>query len=565
MENDLILLHAPSVLDLKEKPRIFGPISDVIPSTPLFEMYPFGLLSLAEYLNRFGYRARVINVALKTVKDPNFDLLGFIAELDAKVFGIDLHWLVHANGALELAKICKELHPDKKVLFGGISSTYYWRELIEYDFVDFVLKGDSTELPALKLIEELEKDKPDLAKVPNLVFKRDSKVVDNGIIHVPDSIDDTLTDLGFVVRMLTSERDLDLYSPNIDFVKNPITMIVTARGCTQNCATCGGSRYFYKRYCNREKVAFRSPGRIVEDLLAMESYGEIPVLIVGDLRQGGRRYWKETLDGIKRENIDLPLIFELFDTAPKEYFQALSGIEDFNLQISPETHSEEIRRLQGKRYTNAALERNISYALEAGVNKFDLYFMLGIPGQDREEINRTLGYFEKLSSFGKRVHFFLSPLVPFLDPGSLAYDFPERYGINILFRDLKSYRDALDNTTWKDFLNYEGALSREELVFETYESIAKVLKIKKEHGYLSEEEYDQKMRLTSFSREIYARLERGEKVDVLINMMDLKAPVSTTKELYWGRRRGLYLKEKMKILARQCLSYIEKPPLGPRR
>lgn len=564
MKNDLILLHAPSVLDLKDRPRIFGPISDVIPSTPLFEMYPVGLLSIAEYLNRFGYKAKVINLALKLVEEPDFDVRRFISRLDCKVFGIDLHWLAHANGSIELAKICKELHPEKKVLFGGISSTYYWKELIGYDVIDFILKGDSTEPSVLKLVQELDKNAPDLESVPNLVFKRGSKVVDNGITYVAEDLDDTLKDLKFVVNMLTSERDLDLYSPNTDFLKNPITMIVTARGCTKNCAICGGSKYFYNKYCNRKRVAFRSPERIIEDLLVMESYGNIPVLIVGDLRQGGNKYWRNVVEGIKKEQIDLPFIFELFNPAPQEYFKGLSGLEDFNLQISPETHSEEIRFLQGKRYTNAAIEKNISYALEAGIKKFDLYFMMGIPGQTKEEIGATLGYFEKLASFGKRVHFFLSPLVPFLDPGSLAFDFPQKYGVRILFKDFESYYNALNSSSWTGFFNYEGVLSREELVFETYDSIARLLEMKREYGYISESEYDQKMRLTSFSRQVCERLEKGEKVEALIDTMDLKAPVSTTKELYWGKR-DFYLKEKVKILARQCLSYITNPPLGRRR
>ena len=66
---DLILLHPPTYYDFRKRPGIYGPISDVVPSTPIFEMYPIGFTSLSEYLERHGLKVRIINVALKMIKD----------------------------------------------------------------------------------------------------------------------------------------------------------------------------------------------------------------------------------------------------------------------------------------------------------------------------------------------------------------------------------------------------------------------------------------------------------------------------------------------------------------
>jgi hypothetical protein len=76
----------------------------VIPSTTEFEMYPIGLTSIAAY---------------RMLRDPGFDVQARIAGLQAPVFGIDLHWLKHANGALGIAELVKQIHPDTKVLLGG--------------------------------------------------------------------------------------------------------------------------------------------------------------------------------------------------------------------------------------------------------------------------------------------------------------------------------------------------------------------------------------------------------------------------------------------------------------
>ncbi|MFA9496115.1 MAG: cobalamin-dependent protein, partial [Candidatus Bathyarchaeota archaeon] len=120
---DLVLLHAPSVYDFRKLPAMYGPISDVVPSTPVFEMYPLGFVSMVGYLEQNGYKARIINLAVKMLKDQRFDAEKFIKKLDAKVFGLDLHWLPHAAGSLDLAEIVKKHHPDAPILLGGLSAS----------------------------------------------------------------------------------------------------------------------------------------------------------------------------------------------------------------------------------------------------------------------------------------------------------------------------------------------------------------------------------------------------------------------------------------------------------
>ena len=71
---DLILLHAPAVYDFREHPILLGPISDVIPSTPIFEMYPIGFSSIAEHLENNGVRVQIINLAYRMLANAKFDV-----------------------------------------------------------------------------------------------------------------------------------------------------------------------------------------------------------------------------------------------------------------------------------------------------------------------------------------------------------------------------------------------------------------------------------------------------------------------------------------------------------
>lgn len=137
-----------------------------------------GLPSIAAYLEANNYNVRMVTPAR-------------IAALDAPVFGIDPRWLPHAaNGALGMAELVKKLHPDAKVLLGGLSASYFHEELVEDPAVDFVLRGDSTEEPCRQLLRALREGTP-LQAVENLTWKRaDGTVVVNPLTFVPADLDD---------------------------------------------------------------------------------------------------------------------------------------------------------------------------------------------------------------------------------------------------------------------------------------------------------------------------------------------------------------------------------------
>ena len=123
-------------------------------------MYPIGFASLSEYLERHGVRVRIINVALKMLKDERLDVEQLIRKLRPVAFGLDLHWMAHVQGALALAEIIKRHHPQVPVILGGLSATYYHEEILrQYPFIDFVVRGDSTEKPVLELLQAIKQKK----------------------------------------------------------------------------------------------------------------------------------------------------------------------------------------------------------------------------------------------------------------------------------------------------------------------------------------------------------------------------------------------------------------------
>ena len=91
MRYDLVLLHPPSVYDFRKTNQFRGPMSDVIPSSSIFDMYPIGLTSIAGYLERFGYRIKIVNLAARMLHNRRFDVERKIRRLQSAAFGISLH------------------------------------------------------------------------------------------------------------------------------------------------------------------------------------------------------------------------------------------------------------------------------------------------------------------------------------------------------------------------------------------------------------------------------------------------------------------------------------------
>jgi B12-binding domain/radical SAM domain protein len=490
---DLVLLHPPSVYDFRRSGAMFGPISDVVPSTPVFEMYPMGLTTIADFLERDGFNVEIINVAYRMLSDPQYDVEAAIGALRPRIFGIDLHWLAHAHGAIELARIVKEQHPETPVIIGGLSASYFHEELIRYPWVDLVMRGDSTESPMLQLMHTLY-DGGSFAEVPNLTWKDPAGgVVVNPLTNVPSNIDDiSLPNYQYVMRSVIKYGSLANVIPYVDWLAYPITGLLTSRGCSLNCAICGGSRTAYQKICNRSHPAFRSAEALVRDIKQISQFSEAPIMMLNDIRLAGKANLERFFELLERERVPNELIFELFWPADEEFYERLSRVTThYSIEMTPESPVEELRRINGKFVcSNAEIEASIGAALKHGVNRIDIFFMVGIPKQTYAQAIGVADYCrELLAKFGgdKRMAFFVAPLGPFLDPGSPAFEDPDRFGYRIIHRTLEDHRRALTSPSWKYLLNYEtDAMSRDDIVDATYEAAVRLARLKRDHGYMDD-------------------------------------------------------------------------------
>ena len=132
------------------------------------------------------------------------------------------------------------------------------------------------------------------------------------------------------------------------------------------------------------------------------------------------------------------------------------------------------------------MERTIADALDAGAKRVDVFFMAGLPRQTAESVLGTINYCaELLRRFCRdgRLIPFISPLAPFLDPGSRGFENPDEHGYKLFARTLEEHRRRLGAPSWKYVLNYETRwMTRDQLVDATYAAGRRLNRIKADYG-----------------------------------------------------------------------------------
>jgi len=532
---DLILLHPPTLYDFRNRPGIHGPVSDVVPSTPIFEMYPIGFASLSEYLERHGLRVRIINVALKMLKDEGFDVERLIRKNRPVAFGIDLHWMAHVQGSLAMAELIKRVHPDIPVILGGLSATYYHEEIIrQYPFIDFILRGDSTEKPLLQLLQGIKKN-GDLKNIPNLTYRDgENGIRINPLTYVPEDLNDITIDYRHIMKKVVRYVDPTGYQPFIDWYTYPVTAVFTCRGCIYHCKTCGGSSLSFKSMANRNKPAYRDPKLLARDIFNISDHLHAPVMIIGDIFQPGEEYGFTFLEELKRRPITNHIAFEFFIPPSRRHLERIAqSTTNFNIEISPESHDEEVRRAFGRPYGNESLERMIADAIDLGSKRIDLFFMTGLPKQTCQSVLGTVDYCRSLlkrSQPYNKLLPFISPLAPFLDPGSAVFEEPERYGYRLLYRTVEEHRQALMAPSWKYILNYETRwMDRDEIVASTYEAGKRLNHLKAEFGLVDPKTAE------SVEMRIEGAVKMMKEIDRIMSLPDMRERETALGSILSGR------------------------------
>jgi B12-binding domain/radical SAM domain protein len=484
---DVIFIHPPSIYDFRKKAVFAGPVAYTVGgSTEQFITPPVGMLSIADYLERHGFKAVVDNLGSRMVHSDSLEVEEYIGSLSAKVFGIGLHWCVHSQGAVEIARLVKRLHPEAQVVMGGLTSTVFHEEILRnYDFIDAVIRGEA-EKAFVHYLQALEGQK-EWVEVPNLTYRDSQGKVCSTALMEPDA---DLDEYEFTRMDLLLPKDSSFAAGIMKSWTLPV-----CRGCVQNCASCGGSAYAYRTYLGRKKPAFRSPERIVDDLRKLADQGVELVFLFQDPRIGGRKYWRALLKALQKMDVPLQqLTLELFAPADEEFMLELAKIPaPVVLTISPESGVDQVRKSHGRHYTNEELFETLRLCKKYGI-KLGSFSMAALGEDTAETIHQTWDGWEQICLLNINEHapvdYAFGPML-LLDPGSLAFDQPEEHGYRLRFKTLKDYVSGMSLPSWHQWISYETkGLSREDIARLTLDSLEYSINLRERCGFYSPADAD---------------------------------------------------------------------------
>lgn len=482
---DLVLVHAPAYFDFRNQGDIYFPFlstSGDVPITPLYEYFPLGFKSLQRALSEQGLDVKIINLSSVLLKFPDIDVTALLKSVQPKLFGIDLHWMVHVQGSLKIAELLKSIHKDVPIIFGGISSTYYADQLIRYPYIDMVMRGYNTLNPMAGLVQALRQGKG-LDLVPNLLWKDENgRIIDNGFSYLPE-----IYSCGTDWSELPSESKVQTL---------PILEALSTQnaGCSYNCGWCGGSRDAFRRIY-RWPAGKRAMSRKPADEIAYEfaTMAHVPNLNNYHFYSVGS--YNEPLSAMKgflrhvAEANFKSVSYEQFHLTSDDLLKdmARSNKKTF-ITLSPESHDMRVATLAGRGvYSPEQMERWIAKALDYGIAGIDVWYFIGMPEQDEKSVSDTVDYCHKLLKMfkGSQVTPLICPMIPFLDPASNFFENPKKHGYRVFYKTVEEHRRGMERASLINRTNYETKwLSREDLTVVGYQAVKRLMQLKGDIGFL---------------------------------------------------------------------------------
>lgn len=479
---DLVLIHPPSVFNFRTRRDLLmlSLQTTLVSASPAHEIPPLGLWALREYLQGKGFSVKVLNLAEQMLQDEALDVKKLLGSIKARLIGISLHWLINADGALAISEILRETQPNVPIVFGGISASVFAHEVIDGGYADYVIAGNLTFEPLADLLLALKQEKsPD--HVPNLHYRQGdqpsfthTKLYSGR--HIPPLDWRTLQNSGFAVDSV---------------VLNPQT------GCRYSCCYCGGGAGATREYGHQaHPVQFKSGDNLIQEMASLQQAVNAP----GQSGIGTKltliNHWHceseqrlALLEQLREKSVFSRVYVYVMHLPDVGLMREMARAAPITLIISPNSHDEHIReRINTSRYSNDALESWIESALACGIHSVEICFMLGLPGQSPESIRQTCEYTDHLlSRFAKsrKVFPLISPMFPFLDIASPAFNNPGKYGYKLFSRSLAEHRESLLEPALHRRLNYETEwMNRREIIDTTFKSAISMGHIRARHGYL---------------------------------------------------------------------------------
>jgi len=328
----------------------------------------------------------------KIIREGKFDIVGFTVTTPT----------FHAS--IELAKLVKELSPKTLVVFGGMHPTNMPYEVLGFNCVDLVVKGEGE--ITFKEIIECVRSKRDFSGVSGVFYRKGNIIQETPSRPLLNDLDS----LPFPARHLFKNKKYT-YPDSLYRATAPI---MTSRGCPGMCSFCASH--------NISGRLFRPRGakNVVDEIeLLVKEYGVKEIHIWDDNFITQKKRILEIRDEILRRGIKVKFAFPngiRADFLNEEILLALKEMGVYSLALGIESGSQEVLN---KAHKGTRLQKIEELFKLIKKMKFETwgFFMIGLPGESAETIKQTIAFAKKLDPDIAKFHI----LKPF--PGNEVYEY----------------------------------------------------------------------------------------------------------------------------------------------
>ncbi len=365
---------------------------------------PLSLATIASYL-RDDHNIQIfdaiaeetdLSALVKKIKNFGTDLI--IASVSTPTITEDLHSLEYIKSSSRT-----------KIAIFGVHATYFAKELIKEDYIDYVILHDP-EVPSVQIAS---------GRTDNL----------EGVVHKENG--------HIVVRPANPKRISNFRIPSWDLVdltryKIPIkgksyVLVSTARGCPYDCSFCVVPYYYGK------KIRYREVDEVTEELKAVSEYVD-EVFFHTDLFTFRKGYVLELCDQLRKKQIGIQWICNSrVDTFDREMAEAMKSAGCWMVSFGVESGNQDILDLCGKKISLEQSRGAIRICREVGLISIG-HFVLGFPGETRETLKQTIRFSREIDP--DFAEFYIA--TPF--PGSRLFD-TVRQDIPLAWGDIRYDHD----------------------------------------------------------------------------------------------------------------------------
>ncbi len=448
------LVHVPK-LTLKE---------DKTPQSEI-NFFAMGLFSIGNYIKQQGFDVEIIHLGLNKLLDKNFLLSEYIKKKNIKFLAFSLHWYPQTFDTIETARVIKEKCPDVFISLGGYSASFFADEIMEkFTFIDAIITGEG-EIPTSILVKELNKNvsERNFNEIPNLIYRTSR----GEIIKTKKKYNATNLDLNrfnFFDKSLIQNYHLYSKMPYLlDYsrkneLNNPQTVqgICLGRGCSGNCAWCGGGFEAVKKMTGRDFISYRNIYKVISDIKKLKNECNIEIFrFAFDPIAKNKKYLFALFEKIKDEfKGKITIEYSAHSLPNKEFIYLFKEACSNNSTIifAPEFYNENLRKkYKSFYYSNEQLIEILDLTEELKINSI-LYFSI-VPNVDVSENVKSKEFAEFLLNKYKYVkEYYISEVE--IVPISYWTMYPEKFNLNIKQRSIFDYYNTV-NSVENSFENTE--------------------------------------------------------------------------------------------------------------